>query len=129
MSGNSSGPTASDDRTTLKAILLAGFLVLAATPALAHSGHDTTAPGNGAVLAEAPPHVIQTFAKRIRLTRVRLTHGDRAPADLGLGDQKSFATRFVMPLTDKGSGLYRIEWRGLSGDGHAMCNAFTFRVQ
>ena len=89
----------------MKAILLAGFLVLAATPALAHSGHDTTAPGNGAVLAEAPPHVIQTFAKRIRLTRVRLTHGDRAPADLGLGDQKSFATRFVMPLTDKGSGL------------------------
>ena len=71
----------------------------------------------------------QSFAKRIRLTRVRLIHGDRAPADLDLGDQKSFATRFVVPLAGMGSGLYRIEWRGLSGDGHAVRNAFTFRVQ
>ena len=113
----------------MKAILLAGLLALAVTPALAHSGLDTTTPENGAVLAEAPPHIVLTFAKRIRLTRVRLIHGDRAPADLDLGDQKSFATRFVVPLAGMGSGLYRIEWRGLSGDGHAVRNAFTFRVQ
>ena len=113
----------------MKAILLAGLLALAATPALAHSGLDTTAPENGAVLAEAPPHIVLTFAKQIRLTRVQLIHSDQAPADLDLGDQKSFATRFVVPLTDMGSGLYRIEWRGLSGDGHAMRNAFSFRVQ
>ena len=56
----------------MKAILLAGLLALAVTPALAHSGLDTTTPENGAVLAEAPPHIVLTFAKRIRLTRVRL---------------------------------------------------------
>ena len=113
----------------MKTILLAGLLALAAPPALAHSDIDTTAPENGAVLAEAPPHIVLTFVKRIRLTRIQLTHGDQAPEDLDLGDQKSFATRFVVPLTDMGSGLYRIEWRGLSGDGHAMRNSFTFRVQ
>ena len=83
----------------MKAILLAGLLALVAISALSHSGLDTTAPENGAVLVEPPPRIVLTFAKRTRLTRVRLTHGDRAPGDLNLGDQKSFATRFVVPLT------------------------------
>ena len=104
----------------MKAILLTGLLVLAITPALAHSGLDTTAPEDGTVLTGAPLQIILTFAKPIRLTRILLTHGDQAPTDLDLGDQKSFATRFVVPLTDMGSGIYRIEWRGLSGDGHTM---------
>ena len=113
----------------MKPLMWVALLCLMATPVCAHSGLDATAPEHGAVLAGAPRHIVLTFAKRTRLTRVRLTHGDQAPADLDLGEQKSFATRFVMPLTDMGSGLYRIEWRGLSGDGHAMRNAFTFRVQ
>ena len=29
----------------------------------------------------------------------------------------------------QGQGLYRIEWRGLSIDGHAMRGRFTFRVK
>ena len=57
----------------MKAILLAGMLALAATPALAHSALDATAPEDGAVLAQAPPSIVLTFAKRIRLTRVRMT--------------------------------------------------------
>jgi methionine-rich copper-binding protein CopC len=27
-----------------------------------------------------------------------------------------------------GEGIYRIEWRGLGADGHAMQGAFTFTV-
>jgi methionine-rich copper-binding protein CopC len=113
----------------MKGLLLAGLLALAATPALAHSGLDATAPMNGAMLAEAPPHIVLIFAKRTRLTRVRMAHGDNQAVDVDLGDQTSFATRFVVPLTDMGSGLYRIELRGLSSDGHPVRNAFTFRVQ
>ena len=57
----------------MKAILPAAILALGASPALAHSAPDATAPENGAVLAQAPPHIVLTFAKRIRLTRVRMT--------------------------------------------------------
>lgn len=89
----------------MKTILLIGPLVLVATPTLAHSSLDTTTPEDGTVLAEAPPHIVLTFAKPIRLTRIRLTHGDQVPADLDLGEQESFATRFVVPLTDMGSGM------------------------
>ena len=113
----------------MKAILLAGMIALAATPALAHSALDATAPEHGAVLTQAPPHIVLTFAKRIRLTRVRITHDAGDAIDLDLGEQTSFATRFELPLKDRGSGLYRIEWRGLSGDGHAMRRSFAFRVR
>lgn len=113
----------------MKALLLAAMLALAAAPALAHSGLDSTTPENGAELAQAPPHVVLTFAKRIRLTRVRMTHDTGDAIDLDLGGQTTFATRFELPLMDMGSGPYRIEWRGLSADGHAMRNTFTFRVQ
>lgn len=113
----------------MKHILFAGLLLLSATAAFAHSKLATTVPAPGAVLAQAPPHIVLTFAKRIRLTRVRMTHDAGEAIDLDLGEQTSFATRFELPLKDMGSGLYRIEWRGLSGDGHAMRRTFTFRVQ
>ncbi len=113
----------------MKAIMMAGMLALAATSALPHSALDATAPEDGAVLVQAPPHIVLTFARRIRLTRVRMTHDDGNWIDLELGGQKAFATRFELPLENKGSGLYRIEWRGLSGDGHAMHKTFSFRVK
>ncbi len=113
----------------MKAILLAGILALVAISAFAHSRLDATAPEDGAVLAQAPQHIVLTFAKRIRLTRVRVIHEGASAIDLDLGEQTSFATRFELAFEDKGSGLYRIEWRGLSADGHAMRKTFAFRVQ
>ncbi len=109
--------------------LLAGLLILSATAAVAHSKLNTTAPANGAVLAQAPARIVLSFAKRIRLTKVRLRHGDKAAVDLDLRGQKGFATRIAIPIPGGGSGLYRIEWRGLAADGHAMRGRFSFRVQ
>ena len=124
MSASSSTPTASDERTTVKAILLA----LAATTALDHSAVDATAPEDGAVLAQAPPHIVLTFARHIRLTRDRMIHDAGEAIDLDLDDQTAFATRFELPLEDRGGGLYRIEWRDVSGDGYPMHKTFSFRM-
>ena len=113
----------------MRVALLAGLIAVAATLALAHSAVDATAPENGAELAQAPAHIVLTFTKRIRLTRVRMTHDAGDAIDLDLGEQKEFGTRFELPLKDMGSGIYRIEWRGLSGDGHTVRNTFGFRVK
>ena len=113
----------------MKAILLAAILALAPSPALAHSVLDATAPENGAVLAQAPTHIVLAFAKRVRLTRVRMSHDDGNAVDLDLGGQTAFATRFELPLADMGRGVYRVEWRGLSGDRHVMRRASAFRVR
>ena len=113
----------------MKPILLAGLLVLCATTAFAHSKLDTTEPANGAVLAQAPARIVLSFAKRIRLTKVRLRHGDKAAVDLDLSGQRGFATRIAVPIPGGGPGLYRIDWRGLAADGHAMRGRFSFRVK
>ncbi|MXY39041.1 MAG: copper resistance protein CopC [Rhodospirillaceae bacterium] len=113
----------------MKPILLAGLLFLGATTAFAHSKLNTTEPADGAVLAQAPGRIVLSFAKRIRLTKVRMRHGDNAAVDLDLSGQKGFATRIAVPMPRGGSGLYRIEWRGLAADGHTMRGSFEFRVK
>ena len=113
----------------MKRFVLAGLISLTATGASAHSRLNTTAPADGAVLAQAPARIVLTFAKRLRLTRVRMIHGDGPALDLDLGAHKAFATRFAIPIAGRGEGLYRIEWRGLSIDGHAMRGRFGFRVK
>ena len=113
----------------MKPIVLAALIALTASAASAHSRLNATVPADGAVLAQAPVQIVLTFAKRLRLTRVRLIHGDGPALDLDLGGQKSFGTRFTVPLAGKGRGLYRIEWRGLAADGHVMRGGFEFRVK
>ena len=113
----------------MRVFLLAGLLAFAAASALAHGGRHTTSPENGAVLAEAPSQVVLTFTRRVRLTRVRLTRDESEAVDLALGSQTSFASRFVLPLTNAGRGIYRIEWRGLADDGHIVRGTFTFQVE
>lgn len=113
----------------MKKLLSTGLLALAAAVSLAHSPVERTMPEDGSVLMEAPSHIVLGFNRQIRLTRVRVAHDDGAMADLDLGEQKMFKYQFEVPLEDLGSGLYRIEWRGLASDGHVMRNFFSFRVE
>ncbi len=112
----------------MRRTLIAGCLVLLAAAALAHSRLGTTVPADGAVLAAMPSEIVLTFTKRLRLTRVRMT-GDGEAVDLDLGGVKGFATSFAIPVRGPGPGSYRVEWRGLAADGHAMRGGFSFRVE
>ena len=108
---------------------MAVLVPLAATPALPHSRVETTEPENGAVLEQAPAQVVLTFADGLRLTKVLMNHNDGPEVELDPGSQTGFATRFELAIEDLGSGRYRIEWRGLSVDGHVMKNTLEFRVR
>lgn len=112
----------------MKRTLIAGLLaVLASAGADAHSKLGKSVPGDGAVLARMPAEIVLTFSKRLRLTRVRMSRdGDEA---VELEAAKAFAARFAIPAKDGGKGAYRVEWRGLAADGHAMRGAFSFRVK
>ena len=58
-----------------------------------------------------------------------MTHLDHPAVELDLGDQNSFATEFIVPVIGMGPGSYKIEWRGLGIDGHAMTGEFMFTVE
>ncbi|MBA84201.1 MAG: copper resistance protein CopC [Rhodobacteraceae bacterium] len=112
----------------MKTLVTAALISTLASGAFAHSRVDTTTPENGAVMAEVPAEIGFNFAADIRLTRVDMTHQDHPPVRLDLGGQTSFDRVFTLPLQSMGDGIYRIEWRGLGVDGHAMQGAFTFTV-
>ena len=112
----------------MKRTLIAGLMVvLASAGALAHSKLGASVPADGAVLARMPAEIVLTFSKRLRLTRVRMSRdgGDAVKLEA----PKGFGTRFALPAKDGGKGVYRVEWRGLAADGHAMRGAFSFRVK
>ncbi len=112
----------------MKTLTILALLATLATVALAHSRVDTTTPENGATIAEVPSEISFNFADDIRLTRVEMTHQDIHSVPLDIGNQTSFDRLFTLPLEDMGTGAYRIEWRGLGVDGHAMQGEFSFTV-
>ena len=112
----------------MKKLATLALITTLATSAFAHSRVDTTTPENGAVIAGYPAEISFRFAADIRLTRVNMIYKDHAPVRLDLGDQTSFEQVFTLPFKGMGVGTYRIEWRGLGKDGHAMQGEFTFMV-
>jgi len=107
------------------AIIVSSFL---ASGASAHSKVDTTTPPNQAELAEVPAQIDLGFAKKVRLTKVGVTHENDPTVPVDLSGQVSFERAFTLPLPDMGDGTYHIKWRGLGMDGHAMQGEFTFEV-
>ncbi len=112
----------------MKRIATLALLSTLATSAFGHSRVDTTTPENGALIGEVPVDISFNFAGDIRLTRVDMTHEDHPPVTLDLGKQISFERVFTLPMQGMGEGTYRIEWRGLGKDGHAMQGDFMFTV-
>lgn len=113
----------------MKQIFLTVLFGFAATFAIAHSKVDTTIPANGAELSEMPAEVSFTFNNPLRLTRVEIVRPDQDTVRLDLGGQTDFANDFSLPVEGMGEGQYRIVWRGLGADGHAMQGEFSFEVK
>ena len=113
----------------MKKLLVFLMMLGLGSGAFAHSKVNTTAPENEAVVAEVPETITLNFADKIRLIKVDVTHLDHPTVELDLGDQKSFATEFIVPLIGMGAGSYKIEWHGLGIDGHAMTGKFMFTVE
>ncbi|KIC14826.1 copper resistance CopC family protein [Leisingera sp. ANG-Vp] len=113
----------------MKNLTVAFWIAAIASSAAAHSPLEKTTPANDAVVSEFPAELSLDFAGSIRLTRVDLVHQDQAPVQLDLGGQTGFAQSYTLPLQGMGAGTYRVEWRGLGADGHAMKGHFSFEVE
>lgn len=113
----------------MKKLLIALTISVMTTGAFAHSKVDTMTPADGSVVDIVPEFVDLDFSKAIRLTKVEMNYADKHTKVLDLGEQKAFLKKFSVPLVGMGSGAYKINWRGLGEDGHAMKGEFTFEVK
>ncbi|MDW4497143.1 copper resistance protein CopC [Sulfitobacter sp. D35] len=95
---------------------------------LAHSRSESTTPTDGAKIAETPQMIRMIFDDPMRITTVRLVNADGTEMRLDGGTGLEPSLEFIAEPAPLAPGSYRVEWRGLASDGHAMKGSFSFEV-
>ena len=111
-----------------QAALLALLLASAAGTAIAHSKKEATQPADGAVLETSPEMIGMTFDMPMRVTLLSLTDQDAVEHALTRTDNMQAVSEFVAAPAELPAGQYKVEWRGLAGDGHPMQGTFSFEI-
>ncbi|MGR0160720.1 copper resistance CopC family protein [Paenarthrobacter nitroguajacolicus] len=108
------------------ALAFASALLFSAVPASAHDVAESTAPANGASVAEVPASVSITFNNRPLAigSGVTVTAGGENWAD---GPVQIIDNQAVQKLRDGApAGEYAVVWRVVSSDSHPIEGTFTF---
>ncbi len=103
----------------------------AACTALAHAELRAAQPAEGAVLSAPPARISLTFTEPMQVTSLRLLDEAGRERPLRREGPRTAATAEARadvpgPLPP---GAYRIEYRGLSADGHVGGGAVRFRLE
>lgn len=95
----------------------------------AHSTKEATIPADGSVLTAAPEVIAMEFDMPMRVTTVTLTDQSGNEYALTRSDAMEMVTDFRAQTPSLPAGTYRIDWRGLAEDGHAMQGSFRFELR
>lgn len=106
------------------------FVTLSLSGAVSgHSRDQATDPGDGAILKSAPATVAIRLDKPVRVTVIGLTDSDGEEFALKRTDAIAPVTRIEATPGPLPAGTYKIDWRGLSADGHPMSGRFSFEIR
>jgi methionine-rich copper-binding protein CopC len=118
------------------ATVLAGALLatVAAAPALGHSDVASSSPARGAVLVRVPAQMKVTFSEPIgRLGVMTMTRNGRGnlvkTARRAPNDARTAVIGLKRPGPRNQPGTYRLTWRIVGADGHAVSGVIAFRVR
>ena len=109
-------------------IAAAAFMVLPLA-GHAHSTKEATVPADGSVLTTAPETIVMEFDMPMRVTMISLTDQDGSEHELTRTDAMEPVTEFQAHPPVLPPGTYRIDWRGMAEDGHAMQGSFRFELR
>ena len=113
----------------LRALVLTALIVLAVPAAAeAHAALTSSQPAEGAVLTHVPADVSLTFGGDVRVVSLVLKHDGDPDLPLPLPASTTFARSAQAPLPALAPGAYRVEWRTVAKDMHAMSGVLTFTV-
>ena len=101
----------------------------AAGAASAHSRHEATIPGDGAVVETTPEVIVLSFDSPTRITLLELSNSRGEEFALERSDGMAPVTRLEATPAHLSAGSYTVEWRGLSADGHPASCRFSFEVK
>src|SRR5438270_5225236 len=114
--------------TRLAALIVFLILLVPAPPALAHAVLVDATPGDGAVLAQAPPQVKLRFNEPVTPVALRVVNTDgRAIADDTPSGPETDTLRLALPA-EVPAGTYVVAYRVISQDSHAVGGTVTFAI-
>ena len=103
------------------------LFVVGAANAAAHATLESASPKDGESLAMAPKEVRLNFGHEVHLTALKII-GNGAETALPVDRKAPAAKSFVIAAPVLGPGSYRLEWRALANDGHAMSGHLMFSI-
>jgi len=111
--------------------LMAVWLLLSCSPALAHARLVQEKPADGATMAEPPDRVELTFSEPVDAEfsplEVHNSEGERVDEDNAHIDPAD-ARVLIVDLEELSEGSYTVEWRVTSIDGHVVEGSYGFAV-
>ncbi len=115
---------------TFSIAILASMLVASATApgAFAHTHVSKTSIAENAKLAASPPDFTVTFEGKTKLASIALTDAAGKVVPLAYKPPPAKAASFKIPLPTLSPGLYRLMWRTIGADAHAMSGMVHFTV-
>lgn len=114
-----------------RALAALACALLPATAALAHSEVRQSSPADGAMLATPPAEIALTFTDPMQVSALRLIDAAGRETALrrdGARTAKVSAIRAEVLGGPLPPGAYRIEYRGISADGHVGGGVVRFAV-
>ncbi len=112
-----------------RALVVAALMVLAVpVVAQAHAVLISSQPAEGATIAEAPADITLTFAGDVRVVSLVLKHDGDPDLSLPVPGGPTFARSTQAPLPALAPGAYRLEWRTIAKDMHAMSGVVNFTI-
>jgi methionine-rich copper-binding protein CopC len=116
-----------DRRQAITAAVLLASLGLAGG-ARAHSELRSSVPANGARLASAPTEITLRFHENAQVTAIRLFAPDGTEVPVRRDRSLPSQPEHKAGLPVLAPGLYRVEWRAISADGHPIGGTIRFTV-
>tara|TARA_R110002073_G_scaffold49349_1_gene131755 strand:+ start:543 stop:980 length:438 start_codon:yes stop_codon:yes gene_type:complete len=105
----------------------AAFTFLISTAAFAHTALSEAAPGNGAIVREAPGHINLTFNGPVKLVKLELMGvGHEMPTNFKTNSEAKAA--FMIETPGMHPGAFTVNWAVIGADGHTVADSYSFTV-
>ena len=115
-------------RTILTSAVLSAGLALSAGAALAHGKGMMTMPTNGQTVRADTKVMHLMFTDPMQITTVALAAPDGKTYKINGPAANQAVKTWEGKLPQLAPGNYKVDWRGMSPDGHAMNGTFGFNV-
>ncbi|PLS22379.1 copper resistance CopC family protein [Neptunicoccus cionae] len=115
-------------RTIFSSAILSAGLVMGAGAALAHGKGMMTMPGNGQTVGTDTKVMHLMFKEPMQITTVTMKSPDGKTYKISGPAANKAVKTWEGKLPKLAPGNYKIDWRGMSPDGHPMNGDFAFKV-